>query len=163
MYLKIVIKLALPVFKVGLLQYLHSQIKFTKGEKIEEKEAVKRLLFSFLIFISIFSTIRSLLTYFFRFPSTLMNLFFLVSLIAIFTLWVREYKELIKKNLMLFPLMKKLMVEHSIVMESMENQGSRMNHLYPFLFDFPNPAQEGSITPPVFNEQKTPKMVLELN
>ena len=97
MYFKIVCKLLLTVFQVALLHYLNSQIQFTKGNKTEEKEAIKNLLFSFLIFISIFSSMSVLAKYSVNFPDKISNTLFIICLIAILGLWGVQNKDLLLK------------------------------------------------------------------
>lgn len=164
MYFKIVCKLLLTVFQVALLHYLNSQIQFTKGNKTEEKEAIKNLLFSFLIFISIFSSMSVLAKYSVNFPDKISNTLFILCLIAILGLWGVQNKDLLFKNvkqLHWFPFVKQ---EVEIVKESMANQGdSVLQKVYPFVSHYGKPAPEhltktNSVS---FNESQTPLMVLE--
>jgi hypothetical protein len=164
MYFKIVCKLLLTVFQVALLHYLNSQIQFTKGNKTEEKEAIKNLLFSFLIFISIFSSMSVLAKYSVNFPDKISNTLFLICLIAILGLWGVQNKDLLLKNvkqLHWFPFVKQ---EVEIVKESMSNQGdSVLQNVYPFVSHYGKPAPKDltKTNDVSFNEKRTPLMVLE--
>ena len=164
MYFKIVCKLLLTVFQVALLHYLNSQIQFTKGNKTEEKEAIKNLLFSFLIFISIFSSMSVLAKYSVNFPDKISNTLFVICLIAILGLWGVQNKELLLKNvkqLHWFPFVKQ---EVEIVKESMSNQGdSVLQNVYPFVSHYGKPSSKDltKTNDVSFNEKPTPLMVLE--
>lgn len=164
MYFKIVCKLLLTVFQVALLQYLNSQIQFTEGNKTEEKEAIKNLLFSFLIFVSVFSSMSALAKYSVNFPDKISNTLFIVCLFAILGLWGIQNKDVLLKNvknLHWFPFVKQ---EIEIVKESMSNQGnSVLQDVYPFVSHYGKPAPNHLIkTSNVsFDETPTPLMVLE--
>ena len=164
MYFKIVCKLLLTVFQVALLHYLNSQIQFTKGNKTEEKEAIKNLLFSFLIFISIFSSMSVLAKYSVNFPDKISNTLFVICLIAILGLWGVQNKDLLLKNVKQihwFPFVKQ---EVEIVKESMSNQGdSVLQNVYPFVSHYGKPASKDltKTNDVSFNEKPTPLMFLE--
>ena len=164
MYFKIVCKLLLTVFQVALLQYLNSQIQFKESSKKEEKEAIKNLLFSFLIFISIFSSISALAAYSVGFPESLSNILFITCLLVVLGLWIMQHKQLILKNIKHLSWLPFIEEEVKIVKESMSNVGnSVMQDKYPFMKHYGKPAPQNltKLEKPTFSKKNSSYMVLQ--
>jgi hypothetical protein len=158
------IRLAIAVAQLILVHYIFSNIRFTEGNKIEGKTALKNYLHGFLFYVIGFSSSLYMFTQTLGFPQEFHTPLFLIGFMLYTIMWIGKYYKLIISHLKNTVLYQTMQGEYSKIKEGMDVD-YRVSSKYPMHFYEPimkNTNKYIKIKKPAFMEQpKNAKMILQ--